>query len=100
MPFSAAVRDARKRGYTEPDPRDDLSGMDVGAEGADPRRDCSAIGASCRDSAVESLVPKWAADAFPCREFLERLEELDDGWRRRRGATRREAGWSCAMSRR
>src|SRR5664279_2578079 len=28
-PFSAIVRDAKQRGYTEPDPRDDLSGMDV-----------------------------------------------------------------------
>jgi aspartokinase/homoserine dehydrogenase 1 len=27
--FSEAVREASKRGYTEPDPRDDLSGLDV-----------------------------------------------------------------------
>ena len=27
--FSAAVRAAKERGYTEPDPRDDLSGLDV-----------------------------------------------------------------------
>ena len=29
QPFSAIVRDAKANGYTEPDPRDDLSGMDV-----------------------------------------------------------------------
>jgi homoserine dehydrogenase len=29
LPFSAAVRSAKERGYTEPDPRDDLSGLDV-----------------------------------------------------------------------
>ncbi|MBS4029299.1 MAG: bifunctional aspartate kinase/homoserine dehydrogenase I [Ignavibacteriales bacterium] len=29
VPFSALLSDAHKRGYTEPDPRDDLSGMDV-----------------------------------------------------------------------
>src|SRR5262249_58362990 len=28
-PLSAAVRSARERGYTEPHPRDDLSGLDV-----------------------------------------------------------------------
>lgn len=28
-PFSELVREARERGYTEPDPRDDLSGADV-----------------------------------------------------------------------
>jgi len=27
--FAAVVREAKERGYTEPDPRDDLSGMDV-----------------------------------------------------------------------
>src|SRR5690606_4873274 len=29
VPFSALVREARELGYTEPDPRDDLSGLDV-----------------------------------------------------------------------
>jgi|HubBroStandDraft_1064217.scaffolds.fasta_scaffold17590_2 aspartokinase/homoserine dehydrogenase 1 len=29
QPFSAIVREAKQRGYTEPDPRDDLSGTDV-----------------------------------------------------------------------
>ena len=29
QPFSALVRDAQRRGYTEPDPRDDLGGVDV-----------------------------------------------------------------------
>jgi len=28
VPFASAVEDARRRGYTEPDPRDDLSGTD------------------------------------------------------------------------
>ena len=31
IPFSQAVRLARDRGFTEPDPRDDLSGLDVAA---------------------------------------------------------------------
>ena len=29
IPFSALVNEALQQGYTEPDPRDDLSGMDV-----------------------------------------------------------------------
>ena len=36
-------REAVERGYAEPDPRDDLSGHGRGAQGADPRRGCSAI---------------------------------------------------------
>jgi aspartokinase/homoserine dehydrogenase 1 len=31
--FSAAVLDAMSRGYTEPDPRDDLSGRDAARKG-------------------------------------------------------------------
>ena len=71
-PFSEAVRGAMARGYTEPDPRDDLSGMDVGAQGADPRAPARLSGRAAR-AAVESLVPKWAR-ALPLPEFLERLE--------------------------
>lgn len=29
IPFSSLIKEAYKKGYTEPDPRDDLSGMDV-----------------------------------------------------------------------
>ena len=38
-------------------------------------------------SAVESLVPKWAR-ALPLAEFLDRLEVLDAGWKRRVDAAR------------
>ena len=81
VPFSAAVRDAKRRGYTEPDPRDDLSGMDVGRKALILARLLGYEGELSR-TAVESLVPKWAR-ALALPEFLERLEELDDGFRRR-----------------
>ena len=38
-PFSAIVKQAQEAGYTEPDPRDDLSGMDV----ARKVRSCSRV---------------------------------------------------------
>jgi aspartokinase/homoserine dehydrogenase 1 len=79
--FSAAVRAAMKRGYTEPDPRDDLSGMDVGRKALILARLLGYPG-ELRRTAVESLVPKWAR-ALPRDQFLERLPELDAGWRRR-----------------
>ena len=37
QPFSAVLCDAIDKGYTEPDARDDLSGMDVAAEADHPR---------------------------------------------------------------
>jgi homoserine dehydrogenase len=80
-PFSRAVRSAMQRGYTEPDPRDDLSGMDVGRKALILARLLGYQG-ELRRSAVESLVPKWAR-ALARDEFLARLDELDAGWKRR-----------------
>ena len=81
VPFSRAVRTAMSRGYTEPDPRDDLSGMDVGRKALILARLLGYPGELPR-TAVEPLVPKWAR-ALPLDEFLERLDELDAGWRKR-----------------
>jgi aspartokinase/homoserine dehydrogenase 1 len=81
VPFSAAVREAKERGYTEPDPREDLSGMDVGRKALILARLLGYQG-ELRRAAVESLVPKWAR-ALPLPRFLDRLDELDDAWRRR-----------------
>ena len=45
VPFSAIVREAKQRGYTEPDPRDDLSGHGRGAQAHHPgARDGPAAG--------------------------------------------------------
>jgi aspartokinase/homoserine dehydrogenase 1 len=79
--FSRAVRAAMSRGYTEPDPREDLSGMDVGRKALILARLLGYPGELSR-TAVESLVPKWAR-ALPLADFVARLEELDAGWRRR-----------------
>lgn len=81
VPFSRAVRMAMHRGYTEPDPREDLSGMDVGRKALILARLVGFPG-ELKKSAVESLVPKWAR-GLPLEEFLARLEDLDTGWRRR-----------------
>jgi aspartokinase/homoserine dehydrogenase 1 len=85
--FSQAVRAAMSRGYTEPDPRDDLSGMDVGRKALILARLLGYKGELSR-TAVESLVPKWAR-ALTLPDFLDRLDELDDRWRRRVDAAAR-----------
>ena len=86
VPFSRAVRAAMRLGYTEPDPRDDLSGMDVARKALILARLLGYRGELNR-AAVESLVPKWAR-ALPLPEFLERLGELDAAWKRRVDAAR------------
>jgi aspartokinase/homoserine dehydrogenase 1 len=73
--FSQALRDAIDAGYTEPDPRTDLSGLDVARKALilgrriGFRGDLSAV-------SVESLVPEALAN-LPVDEFLSRSDELD-----------------------
>lgn len=78
VPFSEAVRSAMAKGYTEPDPRDDLSGMDVARKALILARLLGYPG-ELRRNAVESLVPKWAR-ALSLDQFLQRLDELDPVW--------------------
>jgi homoserine dehydrogenase len=84
--FSSAVRSAKERGFTEPDPRDDLSGLDVARKALILAR---TIGrrVDLDEIAVENLVPD-ALRSVGVPEFLNRLEELDVSWVRRSEAAR------------
>ncbi|QOW22564.1 bifunctional aspartate kinase/homoserine dehydrogenase I [Novilysobacter avium] len=75
VPFSALVREARELGYTEPDPRDDLSGIDVARKLVILAREAGRM-LSLEDVEIENLVPPALQDV-PLEEFLARLEELD-----------------------
>jgi homoserine dehydrogenase len=75
QPFSELVREAHALGYTEPDPRDDLSGMDVARKLVILAREAG-WPLSLEDVAVESLVPRALA-ALPLEDCLQRLHELD-----------------------
>ncbi|NJN18046.1 MAG: homoserine dehydrogenase [Oscillochloris sp.] len=74
-PLSAAVRRAYELGYTEPDPRDDLSGADVARKALILARTC---GWPCEFAqlAPEPLFPSALAD-LSREAFLDRLDELD-----------------------
>jgi homoserine dehydrogenase len=74
-PFSALVQEAMRRGYTEPDPRLDLSGQDVARKALILARTLDRK-LELRDVAVTSLVPPALAD-LPRAEFLARLPEQD-----------------------
>jgi aspartokinase/homoserine dehydrogenase 1 len=79
--FSETVRAAMRNGYTEPDPREDLSGMDVGRKALILGRLLGFSG-ELSPRQVESLVPR-AARALPLPRFLDRLERFDPEWERR-----------------
>ena len=84
--FSEALRSAVSAGYTEPDPRVDLSGLDVARKSLILGRLIGFRG-DLDDVAVESLVPA-ALRGVPVEEFLARLEELDAAWEARVQAAR------------
>jgi aspartokinase/homoserine dehydrogenase 1 len=75
QPFSSVVRQAKSLGYTEPDPRDDLSGVDVARKLIILARE---MGQSLElaDVRVESLVPAALAECG-VQDFLDRLDEFD-----------------------
>lgn len=75
-PFSALLREARALGYTEPDPRADLSGEDVARKLLILARNAGfALGSE--EVLVESLVPESLRE-LSVETFLERLDELDE----------------------
>jgi aspartokinase/homoserine dehydrogenase 1 len=76
MPFSEIVIAARDSGYTEPDPRDDLSGMDVARKLTILARE---IGHEINigDFPVENLVPENLRDCT-VDQFLAQLPDFDD----------------------
>ncbi|MBO9663272.1 bifunctional aspartate kinase/homoserine dehydrogenase I [Dokdonella sp.] len=74
-PFSQLVREAHALGYTEPDPRDDLSGTDVARKLVILAREAG-VALDLADVSVESLVPAGLRD-LGADAFMQRLEELD-----------------------
>ena len=87
--FSEIVREARSKGYTEPDPRDDLSGTDVARKAVILAREAG-LDLELDDVDVESLVPGALANAS-VDEFLDRLADFDAPMAERVARTR-EAG--------
>jgi aspartokinase/homoserine dehydrogenase 1 len=75
--FSSIVRAAKLKGYTEPDPRDDLSGMDVARKLIILGREMG-LTLEMSDVEVTGLVPPALANAS-VDEFMARLPEFDAG---------------------
>ncbi len=73
--FSSILFDAKEKGYTEPDPRDDLSGMDIARKVVCLAREIG-LSIGLNDVKVHSLVPQ---DLRGCsvEEFLKKLPEYD-----------------------
>lgn len=75
-PFSEVVAAAKAAGYTEPDPRDDLAGMDVARKVTILARECG-LNLELEDVAVQSLVPEPLQTVASADEYMARLPDFD-----------------------
>jgi len=74
--FSDLVREAKARGLSEPDPREDLTCQDIVRKLLILAREIG-LKLDWKDIDVESLLPEQLED-IPLDEFMRRLPELDD----------------------
>ncbi|KAH8808423.1 homoserine dehydrogenase-domain-containing protein [Xylogone sp. PMI_703] len=75
--WSAEVAKAKELGYTEPDPRDDLNGLDVARKLTILARLAGLKVESPTSFPVQSLIPKELESAANAEEFMQRLPEFD-----------------------
>jgi len=80
-PFGAAVREAKAMGYTEPDPRQDLGGLDAARKALILAR---MLGhrLTMSDISVEPLYPA-EMDGLSVDDFLRAVDSLDEAMRQR-----------------
>ncbi|KAK9452044.1 homoserine dehydrogenase-domain-containing protein [Limtongia smithiae] len=76
--FSDVVLKAKQLGYTEPDPRDDLNGLDVARKLTILARLAGLDVASATSFPVRSLIPRALLEVETAAEFLDKLPAHDD----------------------
>ncbi|MDR2053759.1 MAG: bifunctional aspartate kinase/homoserine dehydrogenase I [Treponema sp.] len=83
IPFSELVREAKLKGYTEPDPRDDLNAMDAARKALILAREC---GLSLEFEAVdiEPILPAVCFEAPDVETFFAELKKADPVFEKRR----------------
>jgi bifunctional aspartokinase / homoserine dehydrogenase 1 len=74
--WSAIVEEAREHGYTEPDPREDLNGMDVGRKLLILAREAGHY-INRNDISIEPVVPRAMLQGGSVGTFMKRLHSLD-----------------------
>ena len=75
--FSQIVRDAKAKGYTEPDPRDDLNGMDVARKILILARE-TGLTLELKQINVKPILPKKCFSVGSVEDFFVELKKQDD----------------------
>lgn len=76
--WSAEVQKAKDAGYTEPDPRDDLNGLDVARKLVILARLAGLKVESTSSFPVRSLIPKSLESVQSAEDFMQRLPDFDN----------------------
>ncbi len=77
--FSEVVNQAKQKGFTEPDPRDDLSGLDVARKSLILSREMG-VQMELSDIEVENLVPEDCREIKSVEEFMNQLATHDSAY--------------------
>jgi len=83
--FSELVKEAKAKGYTEPDPRDDLNAMDAARKALILARECG-MALEFDDVSIEPILPPQCFAAPDVDSFFAALEDADEEFERRRAA--------------
>ncbi|MCS6824238.1 MAG: bifunctional aspartate kinase/homoserine dehydrogenase I [Cytophagaceae bacterium] len=75
--FSDVVKEAKEKGYTEPDPRDDLNGKDVARKILILSREAG-VPLEFEDVKVQNILPEPCLKATSVEAFFEELEKHND----------------------
>ncbi len=91
MPFSDIVKKAQTLGYTEPDPREDLSGADVRRKILILARE-TGLKMESEDVLVENILPKACINAKTVPQFFMALEKADPHFNKLLDKAQKEKG--------
>jgi aspartokinase/homoserine dehydrogenase 1 len=92
-PFSELVREAKAKGYTEPDPRDDLNAMDAARKALILARECG-MSLEFEAVSIEPILPAACFQAAGVEAFFAELRKADPVFEKRRADA---AARGCAL---
>lgn len=87
--FSDIVTEAKTKGFTEPDPRVDLNGIDVRRKLIILARE-TGLPLEAKDVKIENILPKKVRDAKTVDQFFEELIKADDHFEKLRSEAAKE----------
>ena len=96
-PLSAIVRQAFERGFTEPDPREDLAGTDVARKLVILAR-TAGIDVEPEDVKVEPVLPAARWSDLSLSDFWDALPEMDDRFNRKRAEAAERGTRLCYLA--